>query len=148
MPPRRGRTDGWRGRRQGLWGALAAGLVLACAGCGPAAPDRETLLAEGAALYHAHCATCHMADGSGVPGLQPALIDSPLAAADSAVLIRIMLEGSAMLQRPAYGNEMPRFDQLQDRELAALATYVRATFVGGRDMIAPSDVAVVRTSRR
>jgi mono/diheme cytochrome c family protein len=89
-----------------------------------------------------------MADGSGVPGLQPALIGSPLIAADPAVLIRIMLEGSAMLQRPAYGNEMPGFDRLADDELAALATYVRATFVGGQDAILPGDVATVRASRR
>ena len=39
------------------------------------------------------CATCHMPDGSGVPGLQPALVGSKVVAGRPATVIKVLLLG-------------------------------------------------------
>src|SRR5262245_58236479 len=63
-------------------------------------PAAGALVARGAQLYKQACATCHMPDGSGVPGLQPALVDSPVVAGDPRTLIRVVMHGPAKALPP------------------------------------------------
>lgn len=111
-------------------------------------PDPALATLDGAALYQQHCATCHMADGSGVPNMQPSLLDSAFAQNEPEVLARIVLLGSRILQRPAYQNEMPGFTALSDAEIAAISNYVRAGFVKQPPNVTPAHVASVRAESR
>jgi mono/diheme cytochrome c family protein len=93
--------------------------------------DDEAFAQLGEKIFMDTCATCHMADGSGVPYLQPkikgsALISNP----DSQYLLTLILRGSAVLGKAAetYENDMAPQDHLTDTELAAVATYVRHRF--------------------
>ncbi len=103
--------------------------------------------AKGAELYAQACAVCHMADGSGVPNMQPSLDDSKVLAGDSTTLVRLLLEGPKKVlpaNRTRYSNEMPTFDSLSDDEIAALANYVRHTFAAKKDVVTPRRVAALR----
>lgn len=120
-------------------GGDAAGTATARADTGAAA--------RGAAIYQQNCAVCHMADGSGVPDMQPPLDTSTVAAGDATTLLRLLLRGadSALpAGRQRYSNPMPTFELLDDTELAAVASYVRSTFGRAPGPITPADVATVR----
>ena len=70
---------------------VAAIVLTACGGSTSAAPSTPAdPLVKGAEIYKANCATCHMADGSGVPDMQPALVDNAVAAGDATKVIRIV----------------------------------------------------------
>lgn len=103
---------------------------------------------RGAALYAEHCATCHQADGYGVPYFQPSLRDSAIVAGPPDWPIRYVLQGSDA-RDPAWGesdydNVMPAFAALTDEQIAALVSFVRARFGGGAGPVAPDRVAAVR----
>lgn len=112
-------------------------LLLSLAACSrtepppppPAAPAATA--PDGAAIFAQTCATCHMADGGGVPNLQPSLQGSAwISAADPQLLLTLILRGSAVLgdAAQAYENDMAPQSHLSDAELAAVASHVRARF--------------------
>lgn len=105
---------------------------LAPAGAPPAAFTSTTPTTRGSQLYAQLCAACHMADGSGVSGMQPALAGSSLVAADAENVARIIRLGSQAAFPPdhaRYANLMPGFGSvLSDADVAALVDYVRQTF--------------------
>src|ERR1700722_15804228 len=72
------------------------------------------VLASGLQVYTANCAACHQVDGSGVPNIQPALIDDDIVAGDTTLLVRAVLKGPASVLppgRPTYSNNMPPFNR-------------------------------------
>ena len=101
-------------------------------------------LALGAKLYEAQCASCHQADGKGVPPGYPPLAGNRALTTDSAVnAIRLVLNGgfapgTSGNPRP-YG--MPPFGPvMDDTEVAAVVTYLRASW--GNDAPAVSALEV------
>jgi len=89
-------------------------------------------LVLGEKLYERHCASCHQADGSGAAPAYPPLAGNRALTTPSAVnTIRVVLNGgfapgTAGNPRP-YG--MPPFSHaLDDAEVAAVATYIRASW--------------------
>jgi mono/diheme cytochrome c family protein len=125
----------------------------------PAADMRQASLApdskpaggdRGARIYQEICATCHMADGSGVPGMQPSLDDSQTVLGDPERLIQLMLRGAAQAlpaDRKHYSNQMPTYASLKDDEIADVLNYVRSTFAKQAAAINPAQVAGQRASR-
>ena len=86
---------------------------------------------HGAQVYQQSCAVCHMADGGGVPGMQPGLIDSAVVAGDPTTLIKVVLLGPDKVlpaNRAKASNQMPSFESLTDTEIAAVLNYARKTF--------------------
>jgi mono/diheme cytochrome c family protein len=87
-----------------------------------------------------------MADGSGVPGRQPALIGSRYVSGDPNTLIRMLLTTPKDVlpkNRETYGNEMPSFGELPDEDIAAVASYVRQAF-GRAAAVSTAQVAAQR----
>lgn len=92
----------------------------------------EQLLAEGRRLYASHCVDCHGADGKGKAPAYPPLAGNRAVTLSPAVnAIRIVLNGgfppgTAGNPRP-YG--MPPYShELNDAQVAAVLTYVRASW--------------------
>lgn len=115
----------------------------------PAKPAPAAPLPNGATLFSLNCATCHMADGDGVPYLQPGIKGSAwISDPDPQLLLSLILRGSAVLGEgaQAYENDMAPLSHLSDAEIAAVATYVRQRFaaVPITRPVTPAEVALAR----
>ncbi len=147
------------GARDFLSGRLKIDLAEGGAG-GRVGPTRELSDAEmkvyrlGAEVYarDAHCATCHQADGKGVPNIYPPLVESDWIDDDER-LIKIALKG---LWGPIEVNGQ-KFDPSKgvppmmgfagmctDEEIAAVLSYVRTSFGNRGAFITAAQVAAVR----
>lgn len=91
------------------------------------------LIAKGEIVYTNNCASCHMADGAGMPGTFPALTSSPIVNGDIDTQVKLMLQGKGMM--PAFGQMLSAVD------FAAVATYIRNN-LGNKvgDSIQPSAI--------
>jgi mono/diheme cytochrome c family protein len=115
----------------------AAGIVAMSQGpaVAQAAADLPTLVAEGQAVYGRNCAACHGATGGG--GAGPAMAGNAFMASISAVLNQIFL-GNAE-------RGMPMFTRLNDREVAAVANYIRNSMGNAYpDLVTPEAAAATR----
>ena len=87
--------------------------------------------ADGKQLFNGLCVACHQASGLGLPGVFPALDASEWVVGNERILANILLHGISgeiTVKGTVYKSAMPGFGQLSDVELAALASYVRATW--------------------
>ena len=112
-------------------------------------PDPE-IMALGRKVYDTYCTACHMADGKGVPGMNPPLRITEWVNGDKNRLIRIILQG---LNEPIEINGITYYDDmtahafLSDTEVAAVLTFVRNSFGNRSSAIRESEVAAVRSLR-
>ena len=85
------------------------------------AADREwaadELIAKGETVYANNCASCHMADGAGMPGTFPAITDSAVVTGDMNAQVDLMMNGKGMM--PAFGQMLSAVD------FAAVSTFIR-----------------------
>ncbi len=101
--------------------------------------SKEELIAKGESVYANNCASCHMPDGSGMPGTFPAIKGSPIVTGDMDTQIEIMMNGKGMM--PAFGQMLSAVD------FAAVATFIRnglGNSVG--DSIQPSAIQSMQSS--
>ena len=77
----------------------------------------DELISKGTEIYASNCATCHMADGAGIPGAFPPLKGSPVVNGDINAQATLVLNGKNAM--PAFGK------QLSATELASVITYTR-----------------------
>lgn len=76
--------------------------------------------ADGKQLFLDNCSACHQPTGKGIPGAFPALVSSKIATGPAIGAATIVLNGKG---------GMPAFrDDLSDAEIAAVLTYVRASW--------------------
>lgn len=108
--------------------------------------DRDYRDAE--LLYTIHCGTCHLPTGLGDPSVGPRLAGSAVVqAADPASLINSIIYGAHIPQpAPEHAWEsMDAFgDELDDEEIALLATYLRANWGNLGGAVTESQVAAQR----
>jgi mono/diheme cytochrome c family protein len=131
-------THGRPGRRMPAWGdgglrpAEIAALVafVRSLSSDPAPIDtgpRRSVQADprvGAPLYAAACASCHGDKGEGKEG--PALSNARfLAAATDTYLIETIKRGRRGTSMPAFGSPSPQHQLLDDRDIAAIVSFVR-----------------------
>ena len=114
-----------------------------------ATPDRAApIAAEGATLYAASCASCHGAQGAGVPGVFPTLVGNGVVnKADPTKHITVILQGAqgARVDGITYAAPMPGFAaQLTDQQIAAIASYERTAWGNHAPLVTPRDVTKVR----
>jgi mono/diheme cytochrome c family protein len=116
--------------------ALAAAMAtfLLAAGTDAAAGDRRKAAAgriEPAVLYHNYCSVCHGDNGDGNSRAKNSLVPAPANFTDPALAERLTREYIAAIV--AHGKPRTAMvgwkTQLNEREIDALAGYVRTTFV-------------------
>jgi mono/diheme cytochrome c family protein/glucose/arabinose dehydrogenase len=142
---------------------LAGKLELAPAPPAPVEPDLPAAQLDlwrlGREVYgrDAHCATCHQPDGKGLAGIWPPLDGSEWVTGDEERLIKLTLHGltgpitvKGSLYDPAKGvPPMTAFGPLlDDREVAAVLTYVRNSFGNRAHAVTPEKVAEVRAATK
>lgn len=112
-------------------------------------PDKDVLSA-GAAIYQDLCSSCHRQDGKGVPNMFPNLTETATVKAnDPTTVLRVIMLGSQTVstEREPTGPTMPAFAwQLDDAQIAAVATYVRDHFAKAQS-VSESDVRRARTDQ-
>jgi mono/diheme cytochrome c family protein/heme/copper-type cytochrome/quinol oxidase subunit 4 len=85
----------------------------------------------GEGVYTANCASCHQANGQGIPGAFPPLVEHVpnLALADGGreYLVQLLLyglQGEVGVEGQAYNGVMPAWPQLSDEQIADVLNYV------------------------
>jgi len=116
----------------------------------PAPISKESpQMVAGEAIYRDQCAACHQIDGKGVPSLFPALADSSIVRSDDPTsLLHLVLRGSRSVatDKEPTGPGMPSYAwQLNDEQIAAVATYVRNHWAYPAPAISASGVAKLRS---
>ena len=110
---------------------LLAALALACAVLVRAQTSSNPQPAA-RRLFTAHCASCHGADGKETEGGPPPLEGSRWLSGPESRVIKIVLHGvrgDIEVNGKNYNLEMPGFARvLSDADVAALVTFVRATW--------------------
>jgi cytochrome c oxidase subunit II len=95
---------------------------------------QDDLIARGEQVYNSSCASCHQANGEGVPGTFPAIAGSPIATGPIERHIEVVMKGG--------GTMMPPFaDTLDAVDLAAVISFQRNAFENDMDdSVQPSDI--------
>lgn len=102
---------------------------------------------KGKKVYDKICINCHMADAKGVLPYVPALSNSKLVLGSSTKLIRIVLRGSDELKNDPgrnYKNEMPPHNDLTDKKVANVLTYIRKNFGNNAPPVTVDEVKLIR----
>ena len=126
----------------GFYGEVSAPEgILAAGGRVEASPKEKTPastgFADGKALYQKLCASCHQADGRGMPPTFPALAGNANLK-DAEYVIRTVLHGKP-------GTAMPPFAaQLNDQAAAAVISYIRTAWGNDFGPVTPEEVARLR----
>ena len=112
--------------------------VLATAGDDPA-------MKTGARIYADECSACHTPRGEGIPGLFPPLAGAPgVQSINPASAIRVVLTGTRGVATEAAPTApgMPAFGWLlDDREAAAVLTYIRNAWGNAAPKVTAKDIA-------
>ena len=123
----------------------------------PPRSDRDAPAADpaaferGAAIYDKHCADCHGQAGQGAAGIYPALAGNRAVTMQPPVnVIRTVLAGGfapATAANPRPYGMPPFFQQLDDAEVAAVVTFIRAAWGNRAAPVAAREVDRLRRGR-
>jgi len=103
----------------------------------------EELMAEGEKVYNTFCASCHMANGRGIPPVFPSLVGTPIVTGPVEDHIRMIIEGVSGTAMQAFGR------QLDAAQIAAVTHYERHAWGNNAgDITQPRDVIAVMDSEQ
>jgi mono/diheme cytochrome c family protein len=108
-------------------------------------------MARGKKVYESYCLACHMADGGGVPRMNPPLAKTVYVLGDKKRLIGIVLNGMdepLEIDGETYSNVMAPHNFLKDQEIADVLTYVRNSFGNKASAITAEEVKTVRAENK
>ena len=112
----------------------------------PPVTETTSFDSKGLELYNQYCLACHMVDGSGVPNMQPSLLESERLKNDDNHVIRLILQGSEWIENRQYNNVMPQLSSLSNQDISVIINYSKARFVSSASTVTPEKVAEVRVS--
>ena len=101
----------------------------------------------GEKVFQETCLACHMADGSGIPGMTPSIIKSKMVNGDPGELIKIVLEGKegkVEINGEMVDGYMPAQPTLTNQQVADVLTYIRSSFENKAEAVFPEDVEKIR----
>jgi mono/diheme cytochrome c family protein len=108
----------------------------------------KAFIERGEKIYTQYCLSCHQADASGVPQLNPPLKNTAYVLGEESRLIHIVLNGfsdGVEINGDSYTNPMPPFGAiLKDEEIADVLTYVRNSFGNKASEISADQVKALR----
>lgn len=112
----------------------------------PATPP-NLFTTSGGLGYVQFCADCHRQDGAGVEAIFPPLGGNPTVTdADPATLLHVVLTGWKTAETAAHPRvyTMPAFNQLRDRELADILSFLRSSWGNNAAPVSAADVQRMR----
>ena len=111
----------------------------------------KSSIERGKTVYGTYCLACHQADGSGVPNMNPPIINTSWVLGSKTVLIQQVLKGSANkveIDGEKFHNSMPAQAQLTDQQIADVLTFVRNSFGNKASIVTPAEVKTVRAKTK
>ena len=117
----------------------------------PAGRNPAVSINRGEKVYQTYCLACHQTDGSGVPNLNPPLIQNEWVLGPKNRLITQVLEGShgkVEIDGETFHNTMPPMGHLTDQQIADVITYVRKSFGNNASVVAPAEVKILRAKKK
>lgn len=118
-------------------------------GLHPSRQEAAELVDQGHELYSRHCADCHGKSGEGKGGVYPPLAGNTALLGNPVNAIRAVLLGGfePTTQANPRPYSMPPFaPQLDDRQVAAVVSYLRQSFGNRADAVSPQTVAKYRST--
>ena len=109
--------------------------------------EKEAILVKvGEAVYGTNCAACHQANGTGLAGVFPPLVNDPMVAGPAEAHVNVVLKGmnGVAINGVAYAAAMPAWPQLTDQQIAAVITYERKAWGNNASVVEPTQVAALR----
>jgi ubiquinol-cytochrome c reductase cytochrome b subunit len=101
--------------------------------------------ANGAKVFSNNCASCHGAQGQGMPGAFPPLAGNPVVTGDPHKVVGIVLNGlhgQISVAGQSYNGQMPAWkSQLSHKDIADVITFIRGGF-GSNHALAVSEAQV------
>jgi cytochrome c oxidase subunit II len=121
------------------WVAEKKGAAVEAAAEGDREWSKDELMAKGESLYATNCASCHMANGQGLPAANfPALAGSAIANGPADAHINIVLNGKP-------GTAMASYRALlSDADMAAIITYERNAWGNDAGIVQPAAIKAAR----
>ncbi len=113
-----------------------------------AAPEPPMVL--GARIFNNNCAQCHKSQGEGNPPSIPPLAGSEWVAGDQASVARLSrillygLNGPITVKGVSYNGAMPAWASLGEEKIAAVLTYIRASWGNQAEPITKEQVAAAK----
>jgi mono/diheme cytochrome c family protein len=114
-------------------------------------PSIKDSIARGKKVYDAYCLPCHLADGGGVPRMNPPLIKTVYVLGDKKRLVGIVLNGMdepLEIDGETYSNVMAPHEFLKDQEIADVLTYVRNSFGNKASAVTAAEVKAIRAEKK
>lgn len=106
-------------------------------------------IARGKIVYTNICLACHMADGNGVPMMNPPIVNTEYVLGDKTRLIKIVLNGfkeDVQINGQSFSNNMTPHKDLTDLQIADVLTYVRKSFGNKATSVRAYEVKKVRAA--
>jgi len=106
---------------------------------------------RGQKVYEKVCLSCHMADGGGVPHLNPPLSQTSYVLGEKSKIIYIVLTGMTdriPIDDEFYSNNMASHKDLSDQQIADVLTYVRNNFGNKASAVTAAEVKAVRNKKK
>jgi glucose/arabinose dehydrogenase/mono/diheme cytochrome c family protein len=109
--------------------------------------ERTMNIGKGEQLYNTYCRSCHQGNGMGDGNRYPPLVNSEWVNGDKKRLISVLLkglEGPIKVLGKEYNNVMPKFNFLNNEQLADLMSHVRKSYSSNKGSVKKEEVENVR----
>jgi mono/diheme cytochrome c family protein len=126
------------------YGAPPPGAEQAAAG-GTASTSNPVAL--GQAVFSQNCASCHSANGGGVPNLAPPLDNNPFVTGDPAKVIAVVdngLHGQTVMGKSFSAQMPPWKGQLTPSQIAQVISFIRGSWSNHASVVTEAQVKAVK----
>ena len=110
-------------------------------------PVSAAEMKRGKVVYENYCLTCHQADGTGVPRMNPPLAKTEWVTGDRKRLINVVLKGldeEIEIEGEYFSNPMPAHAHLNNQQIADVLTFIRNSFGNRSGRITVAEVSAER----
>lgn len=128
--------------------ALGFAATVTLSACAKSATSTANAAANaGRSVYQTNCASCHQADGKGLPGSFPPLAGNPLVTGDPKGVIHAVkygVTGKISVHGQTFNGIMPPWgSQLSNKQVADVVTYIRSSWGNNAPAVTEAQAAAV-----